>query len=170
MTVKVSGKREADRALAAFVTELGTDKVRTAGSFGELLEKWFAARSATDGFVFAVQPDGSRPVRPDHLDASLLRLRDGLGLDRVRLHDLRHFVATTLLAAGVDLATVAGRLGHGGGGKTTLAVYAHFLEGGASDRAAAELLAQIPSPAPAPEATTHAEVIPLRRAQGDRGI
>src|SRR4051794_13467251 len=39
-------------------------------------------------------------------------------------HALRHYSATELLAAGVDLRTVAGRLGHGGGGATTLRVYA----------------------------------------------
>lgn len=125
---------------------------------------------AADGFVFAAQPDGSRPVRPDTWTHRFCRLRDGLGLGRVRLHDLRHFVATTLLAAGVDLATVAGRLGHGGGGKTTLAVYAHFLEGGASDRAAAELLAKILSSSAAPEAGADAEVIPLRRGHGDGAV
>ncbi len=64
----------------------------------------------------------------------------------VRLHDLRHFVATTLLASGTDLATVAGRLGHGSGGKTTLAIYGHFLRGAPPDRAAADLLAGLVRP------------------------
>jgi hypothetical protein len=40
--------------------------------------------------------------------------------------------------AGVDLRTVAGRLGHGGGGTTTLRVYAAWV--GESDRRAAEIL------------------------------
>src|SRR6266545_6014471 len=40
-----------------------------------------------------------------------------------RTHKLRHYSATELLAAGVDLRTVAGRLGHSEGG-TTLAFYA----------------------------------------------
>jgi hypothetical protein len=38
----------------------------------------------------------------------------------------------------VDLRTVAGRLGHGGGGATTLRVYAAWVA--ASDRKAAEIL------------------------------
>jgi site-specific recombinase XerD len=46
-----------------------------------------------------------------------------LGIDS-HLHALRHYSATELLTAGVDLRTVAGRLGHGGGGATTLRVYA----------------------------------------------
>ncbi len=42
------------------------------------------------------------------------------------------------LSAGVDLRTVAGRLGHGGGGATTLRVYAAWVS--ESDRRAAEIL------------------------------
>lgn len=57
---------------------------------------------------------------------------------RTTLHALRHYSATELLTAGVDLRTVAGRLGHGGGGATTLKVYAAWVA--ASDRKAAEIL------------------------------
>ena len=49
------------------------------------------------------------------------------GISNVRLHDLRHFAATQLLAAGVPVRTVAGRLGHANAA-TTLNVYAHVLE------------------------------------------
>ena len=55
----------------------------------------------------------------------------------VRLHDLRHFVATQLLSAGVDVRTVAGRLGHRNAA-TTLNVYAHFVE--QADRGAADVM------------------------------
>jgi site-specific recombinase XerD len=54
------------------------------------------------------------------------------------LHALRHYSATELLSAGVDLRTVAGRLGHGGGGATTLRVYTAFVN--ESDRKAADIL------------------------------
>ena len=60
-----------------------------------------------------------------------------LGIDS-HLHALRHYSATELLTAGVDLRTVAGRLGHGGGGATTLRVYAAWV--GEADRRAAEIL------------------------------
>lgn len=56
---------------------------------------------------------------------------------KTHLHALRHYSATELLTAGVDLPTVAGRLGHGGGGATTLKVYAAWVA--ASDRKAAEI-------------------------------
>lgn len=66
------------------------------------------------------------------------RLCDSAGLEGVRLHDLRHYVATQLLAAGVDVRTVAGRLGHRNAA-TTLNVYAHFVP--EADRRAADVLA-----------------------------
>ncbi|WP_412739786.1 tyrosine-type recombinase/integrase [Krasilnikovia sp. MM14-A1259] len=46
------------------------------------------------------------------------RLAKRLGIDS-HLHALRHYSATELIAAGTDVRTVAGRLGHGGGGATT---------------------------------------------------
>ncbi len=85
-----------------------------------------------NAFVFSHEPDGSVPWKPGYVSLKFRRLRHSVGLDQVRLHDLRHFVATTLLGAGVDLQTVAGRLGHAGGGRTTLAVYSHFQQ--AADR------------------------------------
>ena len=114
-------------------------------------------------FLFSHQPDGSEPWRPGYVTLKFRRLRDELGLGELRLHDLRHFVATTLLSAGVDLRTVAGRLGHAGGGRTTLAVYAHFHQ--APDRAAADLMGKLVArpgrPGSPPAAGS--EVVPLRR-------
>lgn len=96
---------------------------------------------AADAFVFAAEVDGSRPWRPDTWTHRFVRLRTKLDMKQVRLHDLRHFVVTRLLAAGVPVSQVAGRVGHGGGGATTLKVYGHFLQ--AQDQAAAELLAEL---------------------------
>jgi integrase len=92
---------------------------------------------ASDGFVFALEPDGSIPWRPDGATRRWDRLRRKAGLSDVRLHDLRHFVATQLLGAGVDPRTVAGRLGHANPA-ITMTVYGHFLP--EKDRAAADLL------------------------------
>jgi len=54
--------------------------------------------------------------------------------------DLRHFVATRLLASGVDVRSVAGRLGHRNAA-TTLNDYSHFLT--EPDREAAYLLGRL---------------------------
>ncbi len=81
------------------------------------------------------------------------RLAIKLGLRSTRLHALRHYSATELLAAGVDLRTVAGRLGHGSGGATTLKTYAAWVE--QADQLAADKIAAI-APRPQPEsARTH---------------
>ena len=82
---------------------------------------------AADAFVFSNAVDGSEPWFPDSVSRSFRLLCDKEGVPGVRLHDLRHFVATQLLSAGVDVRTVAGRLGHRNAA-TTLNVYAHFVE------------------------------------------
>jgi DNA-binding transcriptional regulator YhcF (GntR family) len=73
-----------------------------------------------------------------------------LGLD-THLHNLRHYSATELIAAGVDVRTVAGRLGHGGGGTTTLRVYAAWVAE-ADQRAAQGLAERLPVRPVAPAA------------------
>jgi integrase len=88
-------------------------------------------------FVFSPDADSGRPWAPNDITKVYIRIRKRVGLDEVRLHDLRHFAATRLLAAGVSVRTVSGRLGHANAA-TTLGVYAHFVE--ESDREAAEKL------------------------------
>jgi len=66
------------------------------------------------------------PLVPDSVTNRIKRLYDRLGI-RVTLRGLRHYAATQLLTGGVDLRTVASRLGHAGGGATTLKVYTHFM-------------------------------------------
>jgi integrase len=56
-----------------------------------------------------------------------------------RLHSLRHFVATQLLAEGVPLPTVSRRLGHRRT-STTSDIYAAFIP--ASDRDAATIMGE----------------------------
>lgn len=81
--------------------------------------------------------DPTRPYTPDAISRRYKRMAEKLGIN-THIHALRHFSATELLTAGVDLRTVAGRLGHGGGGATTLRVYAAWVA--AADRKAAEIL------------------------------
>lgn len=88
-------------------------------------------------FLFSYRPERDRPCDPSGVTHRYARMCAQLGIDS-HLHALRHYSATELLTAGVDLRTVAGRLGHAGGGATTLRVYAAWV--GESDRRAAELL------------------------------
>ena len=67
--------------------------------------------------------------------------RGELGLpDWVHFHTLRHTHASWLLASGMDLRTVAERMGHASP-QTTLAIYAHVLPG--RDREAARTFAGV---------------------------
>ena len=79
------------------------------------MEKWADQAElevAEESFVFSWEPDGSIPWTPDSATRCFASLRTTLGLDDVRLHDLRHFAATRMMAAGVPVRTVSGRLGH----------------------------------------------------------
>jgi integrase len=71
----------------------------------------------------------------------------GVGLN---IKALRHYTASQLLAGGIDLRNTAARLGHGGGGATTLRHYADPIS--EVDRRAAAYLAQLTAPAGADEA------------------
>lgn len=95
-----------------------------------------------DAFVFSLAPDGSTHLVPSSVSQRYARLARRLGID-THLHNLRHYSATELIAAGVDVRTVAGRLGHSGGGITTLRVYAAWLAE-ADQRASAGLAARMP--------------------------
>ncbi len=94
-------------------------------------------RLAKTAFVWSQDVGGARPVYPDTMTARFARVRDEVGLGHVQLRHLRHFAATQLLSAGVDVRTVAGRLRHARPA-TTLNRYAAWVP--ARDRDAADVL------------------------------
>lgn len=79
-----------------------------------------------DAFLFTLSPDGSTPLKPGTVTQRYERMATRPGI-KTTLHKLRHYSATELIGAGVDIRTIAGRLGHGGGGTTTLKVYAAWV-------------------------------------------
>ncbi len=95
---------------------------------------------ADDGFVFSDDVEGREPRYPNSVSRRFNTACRRAALDGLRLHDLRHHVATRLLSAGVDVRTVAGRLGHRNAA-TTLNVYSHFVP--EADREAAEILGEL---------------------------
>ena len=124
------------------VRRVSVDAATTAllGEYRGELEELCASAGGTlskDAFVFSHQPDGSTPWRPNYVTLAFCRLRDRLGLDGLRLHDLRHASASLMLASGVDVRTVSGRLGHAHA-STTLDIYAHMIHQ-ADERAATAL-------------------------------
>lgn len=82
-----------------------------------------------------VSIDGSY-MRPTTVSKAFSRARDRAGMPKAyTFHSLRHTHATWCLANGVDLKTLADRLGHSNEA-TTLKLYAHLLPG--RDQAAAQ--------------------------------
>jgi integrase len=119
---------------------------------GVLTEHWDRCRSRAaelgatlgrDAFVFSLDPEGQTPLVPGSVSQRYSRLVERLGIE-THLHSLRHYSATELISAGVDVRTVAGRLGHSGGGITTLRVYAAWVAE-SDQRAAGGLLERLPA-------------------------
>lgn len=115
--------------IAGELEEARRDQIERARRLGD---DWEPSR-----YIIGADPVGREPWRPDRATRVFAELRDRLDLPDVRLKELRHYVATQLLAAGTDVRTVAGRLGHAQASMTT-DVYASWLP--ESDRRAAELL------------------------------
>ena len=90
-------------------------------------------------YFFAADPTGAKCIHPDWPSHVFRKVCDSLDLP-FHLHELRHFSATQLIASGVDLRTVSGRLGHRDPA-ITMRVYAHVVE--AKDRNAADILGEI---------------------------
>ncbi|MBO0811289.1 MAG: tyrosine-type recombinase/integrase [Microlunatus sp.] len=95
------------------------------------------ANLTPDAYVFSLVPDSSTYRLPDSVSQRYSKTAARLGI-KTHLHQLRHYSATELIAAGVDIRTVAGRLGHSGGGTTTLRVYTAFVS--EADQRASEAL------------------------------
>lgn len=100
-------------------------------------------------WLFSAQPDLSKPRDPSSVTRRYRRLVGNLGIN-TQLKELRHYSATELLTAGVDLRTVAGRLGHGDG-TTTLRHYAAWVSS-ADQEAAATIGSRMPALRPQDEA------------------
>ena len=129
-----------NRTRRVALDEVGLSVLRTHRARVEEWARLADEELRPDAFIFSPYVDGSLPFRPDNVTNFFIRVRDELKLPDVRLHDLRHFTATQLIGAGVDVRTVAGRLGHTDP-SMTLRVYSHALE--ERDRAAAAVMGSL---------------------------
>ena len=85
-----------------------------------------------DFYLFSSRADCAAPLRPDSLTTGFMLVRKEAGLPNARLHDLRHFVPTTLMSVGFDAVTLADRLKHASS-KMTLDRYSHVVSQRAVD-------------------------------------
>lgn len=124
-------------------TASGTRTVSVPRFALEALRRWkvrqaeerLAAGPAWQGDGRVVTLADGRPPAPWVCRNAMTRACAALGLRRIRLHDLRHFHASLLLAEGTPLPAVSARLGHANVA-VTAAIYSHALRG--QDAAAAE--------------------------------
>jgi integrase len=120
---------------------IALDEVATA----VLRKRWeYMARLSTeaesclvaDPYVLSYNANGALSVNPDTVSHRFAALAKKCNV-KCRLQDLRHFSVTTLVAAGIDIRTVAERHGHAQA-TMTLNRYAHALP--EKDREAAGVL------------------------------
>ncbi len=136
--IEKSTKTHAERRVsldAGTVRMLEEHRCRLEGTL-----RFAGATLDSESFVFSHDPEGLAPWRPGYVTLAFVRLSRQQDLEGLRLHDLRHFAATTMIVGGVDIRTAAGRLGHAQS-STTLDVYAQFVK--SADAGAADALGEI---------------------------
>jgi integrase len=98
-----------------------------------------------NAYLFSNDPSHGRPWNPDWVTHQIAAAADTAGVD-LDIKGGRHYTASQLLAGGFDLRNTAARLGHSGGGATTLRHYADPVP--EVDRRAAAYLVQLTALSP----------------------
>jgi integrase len=87
-------------------------------------EERLALGSGYGSGEYVASDESGEPYHPNLLTFRWGRMLDGLGIERVRLHDARHSCATLMHLRQVPIAVIAAWLGHASAA-FTLSVYAH---------------------------------------------
>jgi integrase len=98
------------------------------------------AELAATAYLFSNDPGHVRPWNPDWVSHKIAAAAGAAGVD-LGIKGGRHYTASQLLAAGFDRRNTAARLGHSGGGATTLRHYADPVP--EADRRAAAYLSRL---------------------------
>ena len=152
-TIRIERSVSATRSSGLVIKATKTGRVRrvsitTQATDALVQHRARAEQAASDNYrlvdpadlVFTSDATCRRPWRPELVTRRWERLRAAAGMPGVRIHDIRHFVATELLTAGIDVRTVANRLGHART-STTMDIYWGFVP--ARDRDAADHLQRV---------------------------
>ncbi len=91
----------------------------------KLGSKWEGAENADKGNIFTNW--SGKPAHPDSFYKWLVRFTTENNLPPISPHAFRHMSATYLIAAGTDIRTVSGKLGHAQT-STTVNIYSHLLK------------------------------------------
>jgi integrase/recombinase XerC len=114
--VKVKGKGRKER-----IVPVGTRAVLVLRRYLERRHEYRGTRPGDRRAVFINQRGGR--LTPRSVQRSMHRLFDGIQVDGMRVHSLRHTFATHLLDAGADLRAVQELLGHAS--LSTTQIYTH---------------------------------------------
>ena len=114
--------------IASYLAEIKAELAKVSVSLGD------------DAYLFSNDPAHARPWNPDWVTHRVADAADAAGVD-LDIKGGRHYTPSQLLAGGFDLRNTAARLGHSGGGATTLRHYADPVP--EVDRRAAAYLAQL---------------------------
>jgi integrase len=82
------------------------DELRSRGLCPTSVRRCHAVLSAALN-VWSNARDYSQPLKPGRITSRFSTLRKEANLKQIRLHDLRHFAATMMLAGGVDVRQTA---------------------------------------------------------------
>jgi len=93
----------------------------------QLEQRLHAGPAWQPGDYLFTHEDG-RPYNPDKVSKEFTTIRKAAHLPEVRLHDMRHGMATMMIASGEHPKMVSERLGHSDVA-TTLRIYTHVLPG-----------------------------------------
>jgi integrase len=116
-----------------------------------------------DAYLFSNDPAHSRPWNPDWATHQISAAADAVGVE-LDIKGGRHYTASQLLAGGFDLRNTAARLGHSGGGATTLRHYADPVP--EVDRRAAAYLAQLTARSTRPSPDQVSGAVPTPEGRG----
>jgi integrase len=103
-----------------------------------------------------VTTEDGRPLHPESLSGLFVRQAKRAGLSPIRLHDLRHSVASILLAQGVHPKVVSEQLGHATIA-LTLDTYSHVIPSLQEEAAGVIAAAVLPATTP-PQAAAKGQV------------
>lgn len=127
-TVQVRRQVQRERAsgLEVRAPKYGSERpIALADGLVEILSVHVARRGLTEPRAWLFEGDDDGPLHGSSVGRSWQRTRRSAGVTGVKLHDLRHFYASGLIAAGCDVVTVQRALGHAKA-TTTLNTYAHL--------------------------------------------
>jgi integrase len=116
-----------DRGRRTIDLDSDTIEVLRAHQGQQLLSKCQAEEAYVDNDLVFADPLGA-PLDPMALTRNFQTLARRVGINNIRLHDLRHFHASVMLQTVPNPALVSKRLGHAST-SATLDIYAHVLPG-----------------------------------------